>query len=504
MSEDFGSAKPGTVYLVGGGPGDPGLMTLRGAALVASADAILYDRLIGPTALNDARADALVEYAGKGPRGDSSKQEQIDARMIELASEDKSVVRLKGGDPLVFGRGGEEAAALAAAGIPFEIVPGVTAGVAAAAYAGVPVTHRDHAAAVAFITGHEDPTKPESAIDWSALASFPGTLVFYMGVKNLPRISEQLIEAGRSADEPAAVIAQGTLADQRTVTGRLVDIPELVSEAAIEPPALTVIGSVVEERERIEWFERRPLFGRRVVVTRARAQAGTLAGRLRALGAEVIETPAISVRFREDDSVRAAIEQIKTFDLVAFTSVNGVRSFFAALGEAALDARALGGIEFATVGAATAEELRNHGVVADHLPDRAVSEGLLDLFSGVDLADKRVLLAVAAESRHVLGEGLAKLGAEVHKVAFYDTVHEPLDDEQRSAVGDADFITFASGSAVHSLVGSIGGAEHLKSIPAVSIGPTTSEALREHGLEPAAEASKHEIDGLIDALLKLA
>ncbi|MGB1583394.1 MAG: uroporphyrinogen-III C-methyltransferase [Solirubrobacterales bacterium] len=503
MSEDFGSAKPGTVYLVGGGPGDPGLMTLRGAALLASADVVLYDRLIGPSALSDVRSDALLEFAGKGSRGDSSKQAQIDARMIELAREGKSVVRLKGGDPLVFGRGGEEATALAAAEVSFEIVPGVTAGVAAAAYAGVPVTHRDHAAAVAFVTGHEDPNRPESAIDWSALAAFPGTLVFYMGVKNLPQISEQLIEAGRSADESAAVIAQGTRADQRTVIGRLVDIPELAREAAIDPPALTVIGSVVEERQRIEWFERRPLFGRRVVVTRARAQAGTLAGRLRALGAEVVESPAISVRFREDQSVRAAIEQISSFDLVAFTSVNGVQSFFAALGEAALDARALGGIEFATVGAATAEELRNHGVIADHLPDRAVSEGLLDLFGGVDLAGKRVLLAVASESRHVLGEGLVELGAEVHKIAFYDTIHEPLDDEQVAAVTEADFITFASGSAVHSLVESIGGAQHLKAIPAVSIGPTTSAALREHGLEPSAEATRHEIDGLIDALLQL-
>lgn len=479
------------------------MLTLRGAALLASADAVLYDRLIPQNAIDHARDDALLEYAGKGPSGDSKLQGGIEDRMIELSKSGKSVVRLKGGDPFVFGRGGEEAAALAAEGLPFEIIPGVTAGVAAAAYAGIPVTHRDHAAAVAFVTGHEDPNKPETMLDWEALAAFPGTLVFYMGVKNLPRISEQLIEAGRSADEPAAVIAQGTRADQRTVTGRLVDIPELALTAAIEPPALTVIGTVVEERQRIEWFERRPLFGRRVVVTRARAQAGKLAGRLRALGAEVIETPTISVRFREDDSVKAAVEQLSTFDLVAFTSVNGVRSFFAALGEAALDARALGGIEFATVGAATAEELRNHGVIADHLPDRAVSEGLLELFGEIDLVGKRVLLAVAADARPVLGDGLTEMGAEVHKVAFYDTIHEALDEEQAAAVSGADFITFASGSAVHALVSSIGSTEHLSAIPLVSIGPTTSAAMREHGLEPTTEASRHEIDGLIDALLSL-
>lgn len=503
MAEDFGSAKSGHVYLVGAGPGDPGLLTLRGAALLASADAVLYDRLIPQSALQMAREDALLEYAGKGPRGDSKLQGEIEQRMIELAQQGKSVVRLKGGDPFVFGRGGEEAATLAAAGLPFEVVPGVTAGVAASAYAGIPVTHRDHAAAVAFITGHEDPEKPESTIDWPALASFPGTLVFYMGVKNLPRIAEQLIEAGRAADEPAAVIAQGTTASQRTVTARLVDLPEQAREAAIDPPALIVVGQVVAERERIEWFERRPLFGRRVVVTRARAQAGTLAGRLRALGAEVIETPAISVGYREDDSVHAAIEQVASFDLVAFTSTNGVRSFFSALHTAGLDARALSGIEFATVGAATAEELRAYGVIADHLPDRAVSEGLLELFADQDLDGKRVLLAVASESRHVLGEGLAELGAEVHKVAFYDTVHEALDDDRAAAVAEADFVTFASGSAVHSLVRSLGGSGALAAPALVSIGPTTSAALREHSLEPDTEATRHEIDGLIDALLGL-
>ncbi|MGH2905760.1 MAG: uroporphyrinogen-III C-methyltransferase [Solirubrobacterales bacterium] len=499
-----GAARAGTVYLVGGGPGDPGLLTVRAAELIASADAILYDRLIPDSVLLGARAGAFVEFAGKGPRGDSKLQPEIEGRMVELAQQGKSVVRLKGGDPLVFGRGGEEASTLAEAGIPFEIVPGVTAGVAAAAYAGVPVTHRDHAAAVAFVTGHEDPEKPESTIDWQALASFPGTLVFYMGVKNLPRISEQLIEAGRDASEHVAVIAQGTTPAQETVTGRLVDIAELVEEAQIKPPALTVIGSVVDERERIAWFEHRPLFGFTVAVTRARAQASKLSARLRELGAAVVEAPAISTAPRDDDEVRAATAAAGGTDLIAFTSANGVDAFFAALARDGRDARALPGVRFAAIGGATAEALNAHGIIADLVPERSAAEGLLELLADEDLTGKRILLAVAANARPVLGEGLRERGANVSEVAYYDTTAEPLGDDAKAAVAGADFITFASGSAVHSLVEALGGGEQLKQAQTVSIGPTTSAALREHGLEPTTEASKHDIDGLVEALLALA
>lgn len=497
-------AATGKVYLVGAGPGDPGLMTARSLELIATADAILYDRLIPHTALDGARADAVLEYAGKGPSGDSIKQGGIEERMLELAREGKSVVRLKGGDPFVFGRGGEEAATLAAAGIPFEVVPGVTAGVAAAAYAGVPVTHRDHAAAVAFVTGHEDPTKPETAIDWAALAAFPGTLVFYMGVKNLPRISEQLIEAGRSADEPAAVIQQGTTTSQRTVTGRLVDLPELATEAAIKPPALTVVGDVVSERERIAWFEERPLFGRSVAVTRARAQASKFADQLRELGAHVVQAPAISTRERADEAVEAAVAEVETFGLIAFTSANGVDAFFDALARAGKDARSLGGIEFGVVGGATREALAARGVIADFVPARQTAEGLLEVLSEDILTDKRVLLPLASNARPVLTDGLRDAGAEVHPVSFYDTVIEELSDAKRLAVADAEFITFASGSAVHSLMTAIGGPEPIAGSALVSIGPTTSAALMEYGLRPTVEAEQHDIDGLLAALLTLA
>ena len=492
----------GKVFLVGAGPGDPGLMTARALELIAAADAILYDRLIPEDALDCARGDALLEYAGKGPSGDSDKQGGIEARMIELAEQGLDVVRLKGGDPFVFGRGGEEASALRAAGIEFEVVPGVTAGVAAAAYAGVPVTHRDHAAAVAFVTGHEDPEKPESAIDWPALAAFAGTLVFYMGVKNLPRISEQLIEAGLPADTPAAVIQQGTTTEQRTVVARLVDLPEQAAEADIRPPALTVIGSVVNERAEIAWFENRPLFGRSVAVTRARAQVSKFAAQLRELGAHVVQAPAISTRPRGDEAVQAAITEVETFKLIAFTSAAGVESFFAALRGAGKDARALAGIEFAVVGAATGEALAEHGITADHVPERQTAESLVALLAGSSAA-KRVLLPIGSNARTVLADGLRESGAEVHALTVYDTVIEELSEAQRLAVADAEFVTFASGSSVHSLMTALGGPEPLAGCALVSIGPTTSAALAEYGLQPTVEAEQHDVDGLLAALLSL-
>lgn len=479
-------------------------MTARSLQLIAEADAVLYDRLIPDTALSGARPDAVLEYAGKGPSGDSKLQPDIEGRMVELAREGKSVVRLKGGDPFVFGRGGEEAATLAAAGIPFEIVPGVTAGVAAAAYAGVPVTHRDHAAAVAFVTGHENPDKDESSIDWAALAAFPGTLVFYMGVKNLSRISEQLVAAGRRADEPVAVIAQGTTTSQRTVIGTLSDIAGLVADVEIRPPALTVIGDVVKERARIEWFEQRPLLGRSVAVTRARAQASKLVARLATLGARVVEAPAIRTEARNDAAVDSAIGRLGEFELIAFTSINGVEAFFAALGRHGNDARALGHAKLAAVGTATADALRAHGIEADLVPERSTAEGLLELLAEQPLDGQRVLLAVAANARPVLGEGLRERGAEVDEIAFYDTILEPLADHQRDSVTESDFITFASGSAVHSLIESLGSADPLVGRTLVSIGPTTSAALRDHGLEPSVEATEHNLDGLTDALLQLA
>lgn len=489
----------GKVYLVGTGPGDPLLATARALELIASADAILYDRLIPISLLAGARPDAHLEYAGKEHSGESSKQEAIDARLIELAREGKNVVRLKGGDPLVFGRGGEEAALLAGAGIEFEIVPGVTAAVGASAYAGIPLTHRDHASAVAFVTGHEDPSKPASSLDWGALAGFPGTLVFYMGVNHLAENCDRLIAAGKDGQTPAAVIAQGTTPAQRTVTGTLGEIAALAAQAAVKPPALTVIGSVIEERAQIAWFEDRPLLGRRVAVTRSRTQASELAARLRALGADVIETPAIATKPLGGQPIDAVLGRLDEFDLVAFTSVPGVENFFAALEAAGLDTRALGGIAVGAVGAATAGALAARGIKADHVPTRQASEGLLELLGPGDGAS--ALLAQAREPRALLASGLRERGWDVTELAVYETIVAPLGEDQLAELERAELITFASGSAVAALVKAFGKVGALQAKQLISIGPTTSAALREHGLEPAAEAERHDIDGLVSALL---
>jgi uroporphyrinogen III methyltransferase / synthase len=479
----------GIVYLVGAGPGDPGLMTRRSLELIRAADAILYDRLIPDGALEGARADAELRYVGKEPGAAALEQDAINALLVELGRSGKRVVRLKGGDPFVFGRGGEEAEALAEAGVAFEVVPGVTAGVAAPAYAGIPVTHRDAASAVAFVTGHEDPSKDVSALDWDALARFPGTLVFYMGIRDLPLIAERLAAAGRAADQPAAVIARGTLPGQQTVGGTLADIAERVEAAGLRPPAITLIGEVASLREALAWLERRPLHGQVVAVTRARAQAGGLAARLRALGAEVVETPAIRIEPRAVD-----VPSPQGYSLICFTSPNGVRLYFAGLDG---DARALAGAQVAAIGPGTAAELLHHGIRADLVPERFVAEGLLEALP--DVSGRRVLIARAADARDTLPDGLRERGAEVDVLALYDTVAEPLSGEQREALGRATHVTFTSSSTVRFFLdggGSIGAAR------AVSIGPVTSATLREQGIEPAVEAERHDIDGLVDAIVE--
>jgi uroporphyrinogen III methyltransferase / synthase len=478
----------GIVYLVGAGPGDPGLMTRRSLELIAAADAILYDRLIPAGALDGARPDAELRYVGKEPGNPAVAQEEINELLVSLGRAGKRVLRLKGGDPFVFGRGGEEAEALAAAGVRFEVVPGVTAGVAAPAYAGIAVTHRDAASAVAFVTGHEDPSKDGSAIDWEALARFPGTLVFYMGVKNLPLIAERLVAAGRSASEPAAVVARGTLAGQRTVTATLAEIAAAVAEAGVRPPAITVVGPVAELHDTLAWLERRPLHGEVVAVTRARAQASELAGRLRALGAEVVETPALRIE-------PLAVELPEPPDLLCFTSPNGVRLYFEALTG---DARSLSGTRIAAIGPGTATALREHGIEADVLPERFVAEGLLEALDGEPLDGRRVLVARAAEARDTLPDGLRERGAQVEVLALYRTVAEPLSEAQAEALARATYVTFTSSSTVRFLLAN--GVAPPDGAQLASIGPVTSATLREHGLEPAVEAERHDIDGLVDAL----
>jgi len=506
----------GIVYLVGAGPGDPGLMTRRSLELIAAADAILYDRLIPADALEGARPGCDLRYVGKEPGNPAMAQEDIDALLVELGSQGLRVVRLKGGDPFVFGRGGEEAEALAQAGVAFEVVPGVTSGVAAPAYAGIPVTHRDAASAVAFVTGHEDPGKEESrnstdsasvpnpSLDWGALARFPGTLVLYMGMKNLPLISQRLIAAGRPAEEPAAVIQRGTLPGQTAVNATLAEIAERVAEAGIRPPAITVIGPAAALRDTLAWLERRPLHGRRVAVTRARAQASGLAARLRSLGADVVETPAIRIEPRPvEGEVTRMTAEIGDYVLVILTSPNGATLLMAALNATGRDARALAGATVAAIGPGTARELERHGIHPDVVPPRSIAESLVEALADVPVDGRRVLVARAAEARDVLPEALGERGAEVDVVALYDTIAEPLDDAQIEALASADYVTFTSSSTVHFLLDAVGSPGGL---PAdgrlVSIGPVTSATAREHGLVVDVEAHRHDIEGLVDALVR--
>lgn len=502
---------PGRVYLVGAGPGDPGLLTARALELIATADVILHDRLIPAAALDGARADAELLFVGKEGGGVSIPQEQTEMLMVARAMAGETVVRLKGGDPFVFGRGGEEALALREAGISFEVVPGITAGVAASAYAGIPVTHRGLSSAVALVTGHTqggtgDPSaKDETAIDWPALAVFPGTLVFYMGVRQLPHIADSLIAAGRPADEPAAIIERGTLPDQRTVTGTLESIAEIAQREEVRAPSITVVGPVAGLAEQLRWREegaRYPLGGQTVAVTRARAQASGLARRLEELGATVVQAPVIHT-----EPLAGPPPDLSLYDLVCFTSPNAVETLFARLTQAddppansIRDARAFAGARVAAIGPGTARALAERGIVADIVPEHFVAEALVQAFA--DTPVEHALLARAKEARDVIPDALRARGAQVDVLALYETLAEPLSPHALAAAREADYITFTSSTTVRFFFDAAGGRAGIS--PAariVSIGPITSETLREHGLEPHVEAQSHDVEGVIEALL---
>ena len=498
----------GRVYLVGAGPGDPGLLTARALELIASADVILYDRLIPSSALDSARADAELLFVGKEGGGDSVPQDQTEALMVERAQAGRTVVRLKGGDPFVFGRGGEEALTLRAAGIDFEVVPGVTAGVAASAYAGIPVTHRGLARAVALVTGQtrEDGAGTggdagEDTIDWGALAAFPGTLVLYMGVRRLPDIAAALVAAGRPGSQPAAVVEAGTLPGQRTVTGTLETIAATAEREGIRPPSITIVGPVAALAEELAWLPARPLSGVSIAVTRARAQASGLARRLEALGATVVQAPTIRVQ-PISDPAPAAIDP-SAYDLICVTSANGVAGLFERLDDGVHprgDARALASTRIAAIGPATTRALAEHGIVADVVPERAVAEALVQALA--DLQVTRALIVRAREARDVLPDALRARGAQVDVLAVYETLAEPLSPRTLQAVRAADYVTFTSSSSVRFFLQAAGGDAGLSAATRiVSIGPITSASLREHGLEPDVEADPFDVEGMIAALL---
>jgi uroporphyrinogen III methyltransferase/synthase len=483
-----------TVYLVGAGPGDPGLMTVRALELIAAADVIVYDRLIPDGALDGARSEAELIYVGKEGGGVSVAQSEIDELLVTHGRAGRHVVRLKGGDPFVFGRGGEEAEVLREEGISFEVIPGVTAGVAASAYAGIPVTHRDLASAVAFVTGHEDPGKPESALEWDALARFPGTLVVYMGVRQLPTITERLQAAGRPADEPAAVVERGTLPGQRMVVATLGTVAQSASERGIRAPAISIFGAVAALAEQLGWWQSPPLAGRTVAVTRARAQASGLARRMRALGAAVVEVPAIRIV-----PLQGPAPDLERFDTVCLTSPNGVELLFERLRAAGRDARAFAGVRVAAIGPGTARALEAHGIRADIVPEQFVAESLVQALADVPV--RRALIARAAEARDVLPQALRERGAEVEVVALYETVAEPVSAEQLSSLEQADYVTFTSSSTVRNFFDAVGNGLSERT-RLVSIGPVTSATMRELGVEPHVEAEQHDIDGLVEALVR--
>ena len=499
----------GTVYLVGAGPGDPGLLTLRGGELLVTCDAIVYDALANPALLGLAEAterDQPVELYDVGKRGgasESARQDEINELLVRLAREGKRVVRLKGGDPFVFGRGSEEAEALAREGLRFEVVPGVTAGIAAPAYAGIPVTHRGVATSVTFVTGHEDPAKETTSVDWSALARAGGTIVLYMGVKTLPRISDALVKGGMPATTPAAAVQWGTYPRQRTVTATLGTLAGAIERERLGAPVITVIGPVVSLRETIAWFDRRPLFGKTIVVTRARSQSATLSDRLAALGAEVVEIPATRIEPIESPAMVDAIARLSDYKWVIFTSQNAVGLFWNALRVAGLDARALAEAQVAAVGPATADALLSVGIATNLSPERFVAEALLDaLRDRGDMRGARVLYATAEGAREVLPDGLAELGASVDRVHLYRSVPsgEGVDELKRRIEAGVDLVTFTSASSVSAFSDAIGrGAA--AGVRGASIGPITTTAARAIGIDVVIEASDSTIPGLVSAIV---
>lgn len=497
--------KKGKVYLIGAGPGDPGLLGLKAKECLETADAVVYDRLADPRIIEFCRKDAEMVYVGKASANHTMRQPDINKLLVKLAAEGKTVARLKGGDPFVFGRGGEEAIELLEAGLPFEFVPGVTSAIAVAEYAGIPVTHRHVATSFAVITGHEDPTKGESTINWKGLATAVDTLVFLMGVENIERISSQLIANGRSADCPAAVIRWGTRPEQRTLITTVGKAAADVKATGMKPPAIFLVGEVVKLREQLQWFDNKPLFGKTVIVTRARAQASALTKKLEAQGARVLEVPAIKIVPPADFApLDKAIAEIDTYKWLILTSVNGVEYFFNRLQKAGKDSRALCGVKIAAIGSATAEALKGYGITADLIPSAYKAEELADALAEDTKAGDKLLLARAKVARNVLPERLRALGAQVDVVAAYETVADCQNKEELLEAlesGEASIVTFTSSSTVTNLLDVLGDKKDLlNKVALAAIGPVTAETLEKNGLKPAISAAEYTIDGLMTAI----
>jgi uroporphyrinogen III methyltransferase/synthase len=495
----------GICFLVGAGPGDLGLVTLRARELIERADVIVYDALCNPAMLAWAPAGAEIIYAGKRAAQHALTQDQTNALLVEKARAGKRVVRLKGGDPFVFGRGGEEAEELVAAGLKFEVVPGISSVIAAGAYAGIPITHRDHTAQFTVFTGHEDPNKPESRLDYAQLATNPGTKVMLMGVERLGIITTELIRHGARPDLPVALVRWGTTGRQSTLTGQLDDIAKRVEEAGFKAPAVAIFGDVVKLRKTLNWFETRPLFGKRIVVTRTRKQAGALTGNLRDLGADVIEIPTIRIDPPADlREFGELVAYAHSYDWLVFTSPNGVEAFFEMFYRIYGDAREIGGVRIAAIGPATAAKVAEYRLKVDLQPKEFIAEGVIAAFQAEQSMEHiRVLIVRAEKARDVLPQELTKLGAIVDVATAYRTVPETEDVSggiARYREEGADLITFTSSSTVENFM-----ALNLPMPPTLktaSIGPITSQTMRDLGLKVDAEAAVFDIPGLIQAILR--
>jgi len=498
----------GKVYLVGAGPGMPDLITLRGVKCLQEADVVIYD-FLAANLLQHVPVGTETIYVGKKEGKHTVHQEKINQMLVEKAREGHTVVRLKGGDPFIFGRGGEEARVLATQNIPFEVVPGVTSGVAAAAFAGIPLTLRGYNTSVAFVTGHEDPTKLESTIEWSKLATGVGTLVIFMGVKNLADIVDRLMAGGRDPKTPTAVVRWGATPLQTTLVGRLDTIVAQVEKAGLKPPAVIVVGKVVELRKEINWFEEKPLFGKTVVVTRTRQQASELVARLSALGAECLECPTIRVVPPDDWSpLDQAIDSLETYDWLVLTSVNGVNFFFDRLFERDRDVRALKNVQTAAIGPATAKRLREFGFRADIVPETYRAESVIEAFKNEPLDGKKILLPRAKEARPILPVEVRKMGATVDEIASYQTEQVTENVEglvSRLEEHSVDVITFTSSSTVKNFKAALPSEKLEKLLDGVKtacIGPITASTAKELGFNVDIEATEYTIPGLCEAILK--
>ncbi len=503
--------KQGKVYLVGAGPGDPGLITVRGVECLQRADVIVYDYLSNPTLLRYARPDAEIIYAGKQAGDHTLTQDEINAVLVKKGKAGKIVTRLKGGDPFVFGRGGEEAEELHRAGIPFEIVPGISSSIAAACYAGIPVTHRAVATAFMVITGHEDPTKVETQVDWKNVAEFFGTRVILMGVERIGVIAEELMKHGASRDLPVAMVRWGTTGNQQTITGTLATIADVVAKTGFKAPAVTIVGEVATLRDTLNWFEKRPLFGKRIVVTRSREQASELVRQLGDLGADVLEIPTIKITPPTNlVPLREAVRAMGEYDWVVFTSPNGVDALFHAYFEVHKDLREFGPVRIAAVGAATAQKVAEYHLEVDFIPKEFTTEALLLEFKKeVDCENLHFLLPRADLADERLARGLEDLGGIVDDLDAYATVPETEDrtgHRARLLAEGADLVTFTSSSTITNFCNLLDVPALMKQFPKlhfVSIGPVTTKTAEERGLPIAAEAEQHTIPGLVAAILEM-